>query len=694
MLHDKNRLGNIGSFVILILTPLLAFLPVTIGQHPLVYDIVTTALPWRYFIGDCLQHGQLPLWNPYQHLGYPIHADPQSGAWYLPAWIIGTFAGYDFYTLSFEFLAHIILAGFGMRWLAYRLQLSNLSGTLLGVAYASSGFFVGNAQHLPFLISAAWLPFIIAGFIRLAETRRCKHMIPLTIFFWLSLTGGYPGFTIILSYFLLILLVYYGISLYMKSGRKAVFRLLLLISVAGAVTLLLALPFLVSFFQSLPYITRGGGTSLQQALVCPFSPQSAISFIFPLAAVAEPAWFNTDLSMTNAYIGLIPFALFLFSLTRKDHALKWIFLGFAFFSLVSAMGEYLPVRSFQYHFFPLMNYFRMPAIFRIFVILGFLVGAGYALDHFMKGDLNPGRKFLRFLIGFFILICITFAVVLLKHDQAMTVVFGKHLFSAANGATVSDNLLINSVLIITLGLLGLVLAFSLKRKINFGTFLLFFTMADLSLAANLNGPYTVYTEKTSLSDINRQTENFPEGFPTPGFHPVNMNRDAFKSYKDLWINLNCFYKQIGYEGYNPFALKSFEDLVFERPDAFARIILHPPYFLKKQPVNQPVGLSFKPDQWIIEVTSAMTDTLCLLQNDYPGWHIRVNHQAVQTVLYEGTFLSVPVTAGKSLVEFSYDPAMVVWSWVVSVVVIFLLTLALLIPWVLSLLKIPPFSLPV
>ena len=44
-------------------------LPVILLQHPLKYDMIDQAYPWRYFIGECLQNGNLPLWNPYQLLG-------------------------------------------------------------------------------------------------------------------------------------------------------------------------------------------------------------------------------------------------------------------------------------------------------------------------------------------------------------------------------------------------------------------------------------------------------------------------------------------------------------------------------------------------------------------------------------------------------------------------------------------------
>jgi hypothetical protein len=68
-------------YAFLLAVAILALLPVAMMWHPLKYDLIDQAYPWKYFIGECLREGLLPLWNPYQLLGSPIHADPQSSAW-------------------------------------------------------------------------------------------------------------------------------------------------------------------------------------------------------------------------------------------------------------------------------------------------------------------------------------------------------------------------------------------------------------------------------------------------------------------------------------------------------------------------------------------------------------------------------------------------------------------------------------
>ncbi len=154
-------------YLLLFITAVLAMLPVVLLRHPLKYDIIDQAYPWRYFIGECLQNGHLPLWNPYQLLGSPIHADPQSSAWYPVTWFFGYFFGYDIYIISFDFFLHIFLAGMGMFYLAKQLKFRNETAFIMGVSYMLSGFFIGNAQHFMWIISGTWIPFIIGAFLSL-----------------------------------------------------------------------------------------------------------------------------------------------------------------------------------------------------------------------------------------------------------------------------------------------------------------------------------------------------------------------------------------------------------------------------------------------------------------------------------------------------------------------------------------------
>ena len=111
MIRNQQVWSKLSPYHILLVLAIIGYWQLSVMISPLKYDMTDQAFQWRYFIGECLRNHTLPLWNPYQHMGYPIHADPQGTAWYPVTWIIGYLAGYNISALSFDFILHIFLAG-------------------------------------------------------------------------------------------------------------------------------------------------------------------------------------------------------------------------------------------------------------------------------------------------------------------------------------------------------------------------------------------------------------------------------------------------------------------------------------------------------------------------------------------------------------------------------------------------------
>ena len=80
-----------GYFFLLFLVSLLgygAFL-----KYAPIYDFNNFFFPYRYSVVDAIHQHCLPFWNPYQAMGIPAHADPQSGVFYLPVWLFALIFG-------------------------------------------------------------------------------------------------------------------------------------------------------------------------------------------------------------------------------------------------------------------------------------------------------------------------------------------------------------------------------------------------------------------------------------------------------------------------------------------------------------------------------------------------------------------------------------------------------------------------
>ncbi len=126
---------------------------------------------WEYwgdlvFQLDAYRAGELPLWNPFDRLGYPFHGDPQAGILYPPTWLLlgaSAAAGeVSFAIVAAKIILHLWLAAFGVFVYLRR------RGVHTAACYVGGIVFVVGYPHLHNLPSAlnwniAWAPWILAA---------------------------------------------------------------------------------------------------------------------------------------------------------------------------------------------------------------------------------------------------------------------------------------------------------------------------------------------------------------------------------------------------------------------------------------------------------------------------------------------------------------------------------------------------
>ncbi|MBK5284120.1 MAG: hypothetical protein JJE25_01850, partial [Bacteroidia bacterium] len=325
-------------YLLLLLYSIAAFHQVAFLKATFKWDYISYYFPVRYYVSECIRHGNMPLWMIYEGCGYPLYGDPQSGAWYPVVWIISLIHGYDIYAASFEFMLTIFIAGAGFYTLASGLKISRTVSFITAVAYMSCGFFIGNAQHLTLLISGAYLPFIIHFYMRFISELHYRDALCTALFLFLMFTGGYPAIFFILFYFLLIIFIIKLIRRIYVSDRDFVKKFLSLHLLMIISFLLMSAVFLVSIFQCMPYSTRGGPITLDDALLYAFTPQSMLSFITPFALQRNTPFFNTDVSMSNGYFGIVFLILLIYSLFDRKSKLQFLFLILSIIFLAASLG--------------------------------------------------------------------------------------------------------------------------------------------------------------------------------------------------------------------------------------------------------------------------------------------------------------------------------------------------------------------
>jgi hypothetical protein len=691
-------------YFILLLVAVNAMLPVVLMQHPLKYDMIDQAYPWRYFIGQCLQNGILPFWNPYQLLGSAIHADPQSSAWYPFTWAIGYLFGYNIYTISLDFCLHIFLAGMGIFYLARQLRFRIETAFFMAVSYMLSGFFIGNAQHFMWVISGTWIPFIIGAFLALKEKPSPAAAIRFALASFMILTGGYPAFVFLLAYLLTGIYILFAVEMLRKKERRELYRFTGFSALAVLFTALMAMVVLVSVYHLQGAMTRSGGVTLKQALFCAFTPKSFISFILPFASIRNMDFFNTDLSMSNAYFGLITLVFFLFALTIKKTKLINLFLAWGIFCLIAATGGATPLREFLYRFVPGMDQFRFPALFRIYAILSFIIVAGYGFEKLKIEDLSLKRKLL-IAVGVVALSLFGFMIYSITRKDLNFSDFLKHdLFIFSEKSRISQHILFQGA--IQLLLLGSFFFILKKKEMRCGlAAILLIVSVDMIVATRLNGPYTLYSHIYKSKEVYAHAKEYPDGFPLPGNERIIDNKDqGALVFQTLWRNLNIFQKQVSYQGYNPLHLKGFEEMadnhtrtyetILENPlvylsgtisplDSLAsygqkgsfdprRVYLEEKDFLKLsgQGLHPSEGdnvriTAFSPVQVTVKSASQGNVLVNLLQNNYYGWKATIDGQPAAVITANMSFIAAEVPPGEHEVVFSYDPTGVRWGFYIT-----------------------------
>lgn len=136
-----------------------AFHPLLTNDHP---DLLSFWLPRLGFLGRSLAAGHVPLWNPYEMVGYRFAADPQSGFLYVPAMAL-------FATLSpgaalrALIVLNPLLAGLGLYGFLRLERLSRLAATAGGLAIAMAMSTSELAISMPFAGFLAWTTVVLLG---------------------------------------------------------------------------------------------------------------------------------------------------------------------------------------------------------------------------------------------------------------------------------------------------------------------------------------------------------------------------------------------------------------------------------------------------------------------------------------------------------------------------------------------------
>lgn len=657
------------DLVLLFFLTLLVYWPLSTNYLSLKNDALVQYLAYRYHLSESIRHGFLPFWSPYLYTGFPIHADIQGEVWNPLVLFLSLISRYDMTILQWEVLIYLFLSAIGMYRLVNYLGLSRVTSICCAVAFMSCGYMTDSVSVIPWIPSAALIPFVLLYFLRSLKSLHLSDYIKFSICLSLMFLCGYPSFFIYLNYIIAFSFLFWVTFQIRSNNKKGAVRALLFFGVAYFLFLLICSPAIISYYEFLPYYSRGVGVTLKKAGENPLVPFSSISYLLPNAP-SKAAFLSTDLSMRNTYVGLFIFLFFLTSF-KKPGKFKTVILVFTIFSFLFSLGPLIPLQKISYLLFPLINTFRHPGTIRVFTSVGIILLAAYSLDAFFK---NGKERIMQSLCYLTLIFLGASGIYFLVTEPAQT----KHVAFGFKPPVLKQFLYNLSfekfALLLCLLQIIFVLAFLiLQKKISFtrkATIVLF--IFNSVVFAWIGLPFTVVSQYKT-SEVNNYIHSFPEDYPTPDING-SVESEVYSDFVQISPHgyYNFYNKKITVQDQIVTPTLNTDYYRFLENDTLRwQLKDHPFVFVSQDSLSilpaQIKLLKFSPNYFSFRINSPVAGILQFFQQYNPNWIATVNDQAATISKSNIAFMNVNIPAGASVVEWKYRPKNVYIGMVLSAV---------------------------
>jgi Bacterial membrane protein YfhO len=696
----------IVDLLILIGATLIIYWPAAFNVYSFKNDALVQYLPFRYHLSESIQHGYFPFWSPYLYTGFPMHADLQGEVWNPFVLLISLFTQYNMSVLQWEVLLYLAIAAAGMYHFLHSLGCSRLIKLCGAVGYVCCGYITDSASVIPWVASAAFLPFVFNYFYLCLRDPSFLNSLRFSISISLLFLCGYPSFFIYCCYILFAGLICWVIRNYHSPLLQKIFFHL---GIASILFLLVCSPAIISYIEFLPYYSRGGGLDLEKSNTNSFPVFSSISYLLPQAVSKPHPWIHTDISARNAYVGIFILLFFLLSFFRRYNGLKKFIIVVIIFSFLFSLGNATPLHDWCYHLLPFIRTFRHPATIRIFTSMGIILIGSMVINDFFNEPHPKMIKMSRIISLLIIILLVGFIIYyFVTHDDSNLSGqnFGnfKHFlddlrfvdFAIFEGAL--QILFLSAFILLTF-----------RKNISVKIFAVLFA-ANSIIFAWMALPFTFFSQ-VKTSTINNYLRSFPKGYPFPDINAhvnTNINSDSTGvnpygyepfynktiSFQDYVITptTNIDYERFGAdkklrETLNNYHFAYLADTVLQifKGDTALRgdkkliaIVEDPQPDIHHISSDGTIALKkFNPNYFLFEVNLNDNGFLNLFQQYNHNWKAKVNGKDVDVFRTNLAFMGVYVPKGVCIVEFAYKPRYVILAMKISGITIVLLIISLI-----------------
>lgn len=396
------------------------FRNIILGQAYLWEDFIYQFYPFRNFATVALSRGEIPLWNPYTLGGMPFLADITSTVLYLPNILLVPFVSggrLNFWFVEMFIVAHVVLAGVAMFYLARSLALSRIAATFSGFVYMLSGFTIVHMIHLVMICQVAWFPLAVLLFRRGLLERSMPMMILCGFVLSMITCGGHIQITLYFFVFLLIIYLVelvHEVSTQKKEGRGLRAGRLLHLSVLAAAAVAIAVG--LSAVQLLPTSeltdlsvreqftfarTTEGELWWQQliTLLIPkfFGTANHLGGANPLPYWGPQAYWSFWETILYTGIAALILALFALKSVRSDRMLALVAI-FAGVAILVGLGDNFILHRLFFEFVPGFGRFRSLGRWGFFIMFAVSILGGFGLQTLLRSD-DRRKDFSRVLVA-------------------------------------------------------------------------------------------------------------------------------------------------------------------------------------------------------------------------------------------------------------------------------------------------------
>jgi hypothetical protein len=372
--------------------------------------VARTVVPWDSknhfyamfrFLGDALQSGEIPFWNPYHFGGHPAIADPQSLI-FTPSMMLFALLAPKASMQLFDavVLAHLFAGGLCVLGLARRWRWHPLGATLAAVIFMLGGAASSRLQHTGIIISYSFFPVALWCLDIMLE--RCSYRFAFAFGLAASLMAlGRDQVAFLLCTALLGYVVYSAtqsgsavVFLRARVGGLALSAALILVIMA--VPVLLTMQFLAdSNRPDFPFGVAAAGSLAPVNLVTLIAPNffGSLDHVYDywgpdIDTMPRADW--TDRAVDYLFIGTLPFLLIAwhgFGAGRLFARRAQLFVFLLALAAVYALGRYTPIFALAFDWVPGVSLYRRPADATFLINIALAFAAGFLLNRYIEGGL-------------------------------------------------------------------------------------------------------------------------------------------------------------------------------------------------------------------------------------------------------------------------------------------------------------------